>query len=258
MTGPDIYFNARTKPDAFSIALHEIGHVLGFATNLDFNYIETLDGDYDIDPNLLGGSAVASSRRITRTCWMATLLWPPVSGRGSKGISQVDALALGSTKPDWQTINPLGRSYLGGADFSDPYNWTGRDLPRGIDDAVVGKTFGVSPLATTSSNMFFNNLAINDAAWITIDHDVTVFNATVLGAIYSPGDEPRIRVRSGGSLETDDLRILGGTTLSFSAARSTSIRTSCSPASSWARERFSSGTASSARGTSPPKGGRSC
>ncbi len=202
---PDIY-----NTDLFSVAMHEIGHVLGM--NAEVNGGQVGDGDYDVNPAFVGGAVMDISDNDEHLSVIDAAMYPSIGTGERKRITATDLFAIASAV-NWASVDARRKDYLGGLDFADPANWLSGRVPGVFDDAYVRKNDTLPYFTTASGSVSAGNLNILEGSWVTTDHVLNVFGkATIDGSGYL-SDDARLRIQSNGALFTDTLLIDSNATL---------------------------------------------
>jgi hypothetical protein len=128
--------------DALSVALHEMGHVLGVVAT----FSEAADGDYDLNPLFLGGAEVAVLTLAGDPNHLqvrGSLMDPSIAARTRTLPSATDVFAMAAAS-GWQQIDLPRKEFWGSGDdvspggaWLDPLNWSGNRLPDADDDVYV-------------------------------------------------------------------------------------------------------------------------
>ena len=217
---PDVfeagYIGAATHPDAvdhmdmLSTIMHEIGHSLGVAWSGPAN-AETADGDYDVPPFLVGGATMAVNHAVNTNHLAGEfpMMRPAPIYSQRRLPCNADLFAFAQVQ-QYTYVRLEHREYLGGIDLNDSTNWIGGYTPTITVDGYVRPNNGVTPYAVTTSSIGFRNLSILEGSAVTISSgdSLYVIDEALIDGVDSTGMS-RIRVQSGGTLNTGDLLIEG-------------------------------------------------
>lgn len=139
---------ASTGFDALSVARHEIGHLMGVTNSGQLLAAgdETLDGDYDFNPTFVGGATIAA--KVSNDNEGGTSIahldstFPVMSGTGTAvgtrfDITATDVFAAAAVG-NWTQIDLKRQDYVRfNANFHDPANWAGNQVPGPSDIAAI-------------------------------------------------------------------------------------------------------------------------
>ena len=140
-TGPEmleIGFGGRSHEidglDALTIALHELGHLMG-VTNVR---PQLDDFDFDLAPEFVHGGTLAVKASASRDHLRAagTLMGTSLSPGERRLPSMTDLFAMAATA-GWQEIDLPRKEFWGGGEWNTPLNWAGNRLPDLGDDVFV-------------------------------------------------------------------------------------------------------------------------
>ena len=196
--------------DLFSVAMHEIGHVLGM--NAEVNGGQVGDGDYDVNPSFVGGATMHIDDSDEHLPVNDAAMFPSIGSGERKRISDTDLMAIASAV-NWASIDTRRKNYLGGTIFSDPANWIGNQLPSPSTDTYVRKNNTLPPFAVAQASMAFKTLHVLEGSWVTSDHLLNAIDKVIINGDGSVGGDSRIRIQSNGTLLTDQLLIDSNGTL---------------------------------------------
>lgn len=196
--------------DMLTYALHEIGHMLGVSSvSAAADEFET-DGDYDISPNLAGGSVFAiesastSDGHITSTPTSPTapvLMHTNNLCCARRLPSALDVMAAESTA-NWTDIRLPRIDFLTGFDWNTAGSWEGDRTPSTAVDAFVrhGDTVTMSGFGAAG------DLAVDEGSIVsTQDNTLFIQNSTTVGG--APGPVSQITINTDGQLDSDILTI---------------------------------------------------
>ncbi len=165
MPGP-----AQGRVDAFSVALHELGHLLG--TLNEIAQPESNDDYYDVNPGFVGGDVVrvrtpaSDNEHFNSTI---ALMRPTIGANVRVLPSATDVLAIAAgANPVWTTIDLPRKDFLTGTIWELGPNWIGARVPDAEDDVFIRHGGAVTILADEAAG----NLTIADGSDVTIDSSV--------------------------------------------------------------------------------------
>lgn len=168
--------------DAFTVALHELGHLLG--TLNEISIPETMnDNAYDVNPLFVYGESVEIAIEPTDGEHLANsmaLLRTTVSvdQRLLPSATDVFAIAAGA-EVDWAFLDLRRQDFFGGTVWEVLGNWEGNSLPDEDDDAFVRSGSDVQVF----SNHEVANLLVAEGSSIELNNDntLTVGNKMTIG-----------------------------------------------------------------------------
>ena len=226
---PDVlevgYFGDSTAPsstgriDLLTVALHEIGHTLGYHPQLDTTATETADGDYDTPPNMLSGVSVGlltvpgDVAHLAATpslmCAGANCVSNTYAGRRIRP-SAADLFGI-ATVSSFTDLRLERKDFVGsGTVWHAAGNWEGNRLPAPNDD-LVGVRHGGVVVITPLSPIVVSTLIIDNASELIALADLSVTQSLTIDGQSS------IRLDAGGSANTttvdffSSLDVTGGT-----------------------------------------------
>ena len=140
------YWGIGPGPDAFTVALHEFGHVLGVTPHLPGSQAMLASGTYAFHPDFVNGATTGaniftdpfdpSDTDAWHLNFPGMLMYPTIAGNRRKLPSATDVFAAASVAA-WTTIDLYRKDFLGGAVWDLPQNWLGNRLPKGTDEVHV-------------------------------------------------------------------------------------------------------------------------
>lgn len=134
--------------DMLTLVLHEMGHALGMSGGIPTTVAETMDGDYDFNPDWVFGAALAADNIDQATDFVGhlddpnNLMFPSLSipGGGTTGVrklpSHADLFSMASGH-QYGFIDVPRREFYGGNNFNLDANWSGDNTPEFNDEAFV-------------------------------------------------------------------------------------------------------------------------
>jgi hypothetical protein len=170
MPGP-----AQNMVDAYTIALHELGHLLGTLNEIAQG--ESGDDFYDVNPTFVGGEVVrVRTPANDNEHFNSTLaLMRPTVGASVRALpSATDVLAIAAgANPAWTIIDLPRKDFLSGAFWEFGSNWLGARVPDGEDDVHIRHGGAMSVLFDAEAG----NLTIAEGNDVTLDSStLTVHN----------------------------------------------------------------------------------
>ncbi len=202
---------AQNGVDMLSVALHEIGHVLGILN--EFSLPEAQDGAFDFNPDFVDGAEIGArivAENDTEHLAAGAALMRPGFAAGIRYLpSALDVFAIAAA-PGWLEIHLPRREFWSDEFYHLPENWSGAQVPGSSDDVWVrsGAPVGLNDDAAA------RNLVVSDeTALFTMDQTLLVYNDTTIergvGSDSSTIDVEgglasyNIQIRDSGSLAVD-------------------------------------------------------
>ena len=178
---------ADDRMDAYSVALHELGHILGLINEIA--QPESMDGDYDVSPAFVHGATMAvrtdsgaSDHLADSQALMRTTIGTDV--RLLPSATDVFAIASGAN-PNWTNIDLKRKDFFAGTTWDTAGNWEGGRVPDSGDDVFVRHGGNIELLANRQAG----NLFVADGSSVdTNDHTLTVGG--------------QVRISNGGTLQS--------------------------------------------------------
>lgn len=166
---------AENLVDAYSVALHELGHLLG--TLNEIAQPESNDNYYDVNSSFVGGEVVRVRTPISdHEHFNSTIaLMRPTIGADVRVLpTATDVLAIAAgANPIWTTIDLPRKDFLTGTIWELGSNWIGARVPDAEDDVFIRHGGAVTVLADEEAM----NLTIANGSDVTIDSSIlTVTN----------------------------------------------------------------------------------
>ena len=170
MPGP-----AEDLVDAYSVALHELGHLLG--TLNEIAQPESNDAYYDVNPSFVGGEVdrVRTPASDHEHFNSTIALMRPTIGADVRVLpTATDVLAIAAgANPVWTTIDLPRKDFLTGTIWELGPNWIGARVPDAEDDVYIRHGGAVTILVDEEAM----NLTIAEGSDVTIDSSIlTVTN----------------------------------------------------------------------------------
>ena len=202
--------DAKNGHDAFSVALHELGHVLGMMNELAIPSLD--DGQYDFDMSLVHGASLATYTSTISTDHLrpGNALMNDTIAPGSRALpSATDVFAI-SAAPGWTHIHLPRREFWGGLFWSWPANWAGGSVPdihtdarvRGGDANLLADGIAGSLVVSDDSRVLTQAHTLQVSGYTTVEQGEGTGTSTieVEGTLMTGG----LRIRQGGEVELVD------------------------------------------------------
>ncbi|MCO6042315.1 M10 family metallopeptidase domain-containing protein [Aeoliella sp. ICT_H6.2] len=169
--------------DAFTIAVHELGHLLGTLNEISLPETAT-DDAYDVNPDFVYGATVEIATNSGDGEHLASTIGlmrstVSVDQRLLPSATDVFAIAAGAD-PDWAFIDLPRQDFLGGTLWDILANWEGNSIPDEDDSAFIRHGGDVRVLA----NHAVANLLIAEGSSLELDgngNSLTVGNTLTIG-----------------------------------------------------------------------------
>ncbi|HEY6562950.1 MAG TPA: hypothetical protein VIY86_00510, partial [Pirellulaceae bacterium] len=214
-TGPD------QGRDALTTAIHELGHLLGLASNLPNFPGQTGDGDYDFNPLFVQGDAAAveyagPGGQQHQHLRSSDSTMAEGAGNGDRNLpGATDLFALASVS-NWTLIDLPRKDFWGGAgnNWNASANWPGNRLPDAQDIVHVRNDATAS---LTSANGAAGNLFIQEESVVSTGSNSLNVNSklTIEGA--GPGLQATLVVNTNGRVTAQEIELNDGGLLSVTS-----------------------------------------
>lgn len=219
--------------DLLTALRHELGHGLGVTSAL-VSQTETADGDYDLNPSLVGGAEVGvkgsveiedgvPTGEINRSHFEATKVLMSNTGQETsvrRDISATDIFAA-VTSSGWQSVNLQRVDYIGpngNGQFLNNSNWMGDRAPDPTDFVAVRNG---SVVIVSGTQQVDSLLVAQDSLLSMGNGDTLRVQETATLGESDNGGEARITVVDGAEINAKQFDIQAGTlTLLGGTARS--------------------------------------
>ena len=188
--------NAVDGYDLFSAALHEVGSTLGVPP-INPASTELNDGDYDIDPVFLAGTALGIESLAGGLDSSLAVLNDFLEPGLRRRVSATDVLAVAASG-GWTGVDLPRKDFLTGSDWNNPGNWVGNRVPDDDSETYLRHGGAVSMSADGEAG---DLIIIDNSSLDTDAHTLTVTGTTTLGN----GGE--LIVSTGGGLVTNTLEL---------------------------------------------------
>lgn len=205
---------AQTAFDMMTIAMHELGHVLGMLNENQDTSTETGDGDFDFDSDFVFGSSMAAEiasggdgeHLLSPNSLMAATMGP-----GERLLpTATDVFAVASAG-GWHDIQLPRQEFWGGSFWSLPFDWAGNRRPisttdvwvRSGDDAHMVADVALRNLTVTGdSDVLAYNHELSVQGWITVEAEPGGGDSR----LWAEGDVlvPGMHIGEGGVVDVDN------------------------------------------------------
>lgn len=214
-TGP-----AQNATDMLTLVLHEVGHALGMSASNNATVAETADGDYDLDPLLVGGATIgmqhASGNNIAHLSNSFASLFPTIPTGSRRMPSMSDLLAMASGH-SYAEVDLPRKDFLADATNDwEPSRWTGNRNPDNEDEAFI-RSASANPVVNLIGPSQAKSLFIGEADQLmTGSHALDVNEQITLD-----GQGSALVLNAAGSITADSIRVADGAHLAISAGLAT-------------------------------------
>ena len=203
-----------TGVDALTVAIHELGHILGLSEGLPNFASQTIDGEYDFDPVFTQLDSYAAKyhgpgpddRDHLRASDAAMAVG---SGNGDRNLpGATDVFAVASVA-GWNTIDLPRKDFWGSGqnNWNSALNWPGFRVPDDNDQVHVRND---SDARLISADGFAGNLFIQEESSVdTGPHALRVTDAITIEGL-DPGSQASLVVQTGGVVSAQSIHINQG------------------------------------------------
>ena len=206
------YSGADLGDDAFTVALHEVGHILGVTNTLPDSAAELADGDYDFPAGWINGATAAAEYwdlpgdNQSEHLRSPDALMSVGAGSGDRHLPGATDIFAAAAVGNWTSVDLYRMDYLDGTVWDLGINWEGGTRPDNDDDVYVRHGGDVSILLDSVAG----NLTIRDGSGVeTNDNTLTVTDRLTVEAGPNGGDAV-FSVEPGGRVNADAIRINEG------------------------------------------------
>jgi len=208
--------NNNGEIDLYTIALHEIGHILGMSTNLP-SYASEIAGDNTIDfsPGYLDGNFVEAHLFSTTGDGRAFLrasdaLMSPGYGNGDRNLPSATDIFAVASGGNWSDIRLKRVNFLSGNSWGFPLNWAAGQVPTEPQRVYLSHGETVEPPG--SETLETGTLTILDESTLNIGTKTLEAKSDI--NIGLPGDSSgTLRISSGGKIDAENIDIRDGSLL---------------------------------------------
>ena len=169
---------AQNITDLLTLVLHEVGHTLGMSATNTSTISETADGDYDVDPQFIGGATMgikySSVNNIAHLADSFSLMSPTIPTNRRLLPSSTDLLAMASSH-GYSEVDLPHKDFLAGTTNAwDATHWIGNRNPDMDDDAYIRSPY-VDPLVQLVNASQAKNLLLAEGdQLVTNNHALDV------------------------------------------------------------------------------------
>jgi hypothetical protein len=206
------YKGADLGDDAFTVALHEIGHILGVHNSLPFSNAELADGDYDFNSSWIHNQSAAAEYWDLPGDEQSEHLRSPESlmavgaGLGNRHLPGATDIFAAAAVANWTTVDLYRMDFLGGTSWNVGTNWEGGTSPDDDDDAYVrhGGKVNINGPAVAGQ------LTIRDGSTVDTNANQLSVSQKIRVEAGLGGSDATLSVEPGGSVVAHELEINEG------------------------------------------------
>jgi len=177
------FFHDTGQLDLYTIALHEIGHILGMSLDLS-SYNSEIAGDNTLDfsPPYLGGNIVEAHLFSTSGEDRAHLRAPdalmsPARGNGDRNLPSATDIFAVASGGNWTDIRLKRVNFLSGDNWNTPLNWAAGEIPTEPQRVHISHGGTVAPPA--DDTLEAGTLTILDDSTLNIGTNTLEVNSDI-------------------------------------------------------------------------------
>jgi hypothetical protein len=206
--------------DMLTVMFHEVGHALGMS---QLTILETLDGDYDFDPEWVFGSNLAAETasalgidnlNVGHLKNPDAVMGVSLDAATRRLPSHTDLFSMASGL-QLEDLDVPRREFYGNSNWQNDANWSGHAEPDAADEVFVraAQGSGIGLTAGLTANGAAGSLHVAEGANV----DTNGFKLDVTGDVDVSDPDSDIFIDPGGELEARDVSIRNEAEIEMSA-----------------------------------------